>query len=72
MLGRRARADAGRSGIRDQFRLRRFDGAWIDIEIATVNLLDDPAMGGILVTATAGRVPRRPPRRRGSRPSCAR
>jgi diguanylate cyclase (GGDEF)-like protein/PAS domain S-box-containing protein len=38
-------------GVHDRFRIRRGDTGWLELEIATTNLLDDPAMGGILLTA---------------------
>ena len=38
-------------GVHDRFRVRRGDVGWVELEIAATNLLDDPAMGGILLTA---------------------
>ena len=39
------------TGVHDRFRIRRGDTGWSELEVATTNLLDDPAMGGILLTA---------------------
>jgi PAS domain S-box-containing protein len=37
--------------ISEQFRARHADGSWEDVELTAVNLLDDPDVGGLVVTS---------------------
>ncbi len=38
------------SAVAGELRVRRADGAWIDAELSAVNLLDDPAVGAVVLT----------------------
>ncbi|MCZ7529969.1 MAG: PAS domain S-box protein [Acidimicrobiia bacterium] len=44
------RIDDGGQGSGTEYRIRRADGTWCAVESIAVNLLDDPAIGGIVLT----------------------